>query len=271
MTAEPTTRSTAHTALLTPRVEDLARSWQRQRLIRLGELCGWFRYLGGDARRGRYALALHDGTRDGLLRMLHRDTYARPRGDQTYRRDEPVAWITGLAYGHDDPGMLDGIGAMPRLYDLDQACEVLGKTAATIKASTRRGLITALHYSQQRRAYYADQIDALAGSRTGAQRWEKLRHQLPSTVRLEQVTLTEAPPPKPLPVPPISPDHGGQRNLNALHLAERFGWLEFISANRQQYTVTVCGHTLDVPALAVLPFVWGLGDARGEGDRVAYR
>jgi hypothetical protein len=259
-------RTATATRLLTPRVDDLQRSWERQRALRLGEDAGWYTYLAGDPVLGHYVLQLPDGR----VRVLTRDVLLRATGAE-YRRDEPLAWVAGQAYGHGNPQLLERIGPLPRLYDRPRVSELLGMTKPTVNAHTRSGRLRALYYARHRRHYFADQIDAMRGDPAAGQRWELLRFQLPNTIRPDQITYREAPPPRPLPVPEVPRDLAGERNMHALRLAEQYGWLRFVAGNRNTYTITIDNVELEVPAFGVLPFVWGLGDARGQGDRVAYR
>jgi hypothetical protein len=267
-----TTTQTAATAtatqLLTPRPDDLERSWQRQRLLRLGEDAGWYTYLAGDALAGRFVLRLPDG----VVRVLTRDTLLRS-GACEARRDEPTAWIVGQAYGHGRQDLLERIGALPAVYDRAETARRLGVAEPTINAHTRSGRLQPLFHARRRRHYFADQIDAMNGDTAAAARWDELQVGLPATTRIDEITFRQDRPRRPLPVYPIAADHVGARNNLALNLAEGLGWLTFLAAGHDgaSYTIEVAGDRLELPGFAVLPFVWGLGDAHGKGDKVAYR
>ena len=62
-----------------------------------------------------------------------------------------------------------------------------------------------------------------------------------------------------------------KRIANALFLAEELGWLEFVGPSEGGYVVVVDGIRRELPGHMVLPYVLGVGDARGEGHKVAYR
>jgi hypothetical protein len=268
---DPNVTTTIHppadaTQLLTPRPDDLARSWERQRMLRIGEDVGWYQYLAGDPVGSRYVLKLTTGQ----VRVLHRDTLLRTTTGEV-RRDEPVAWVCGQAFGRNAFGVLDRIGPMPRLYDRPTVSTLLDMTKPTVNAHTRAGHLRALYYARHRRHYYADQIDGMLGDTAAQARWEDLRFLLPNTIRPDQIHFRESPSPEPLPIPEITHDLAGERNMHALHTAEHHGWLQYIARNKTAYTIIIGGIQLDLPSAAILPFVWGVGDAHGQGDRVAYR
>lgn len=255
------------TQLLTLRPDDPARSWERQRMLRIGEDVGWYNYLAGDPVASRYVVRLNTGQ----VRVLNRDTVLRIPGGIEVRRDEPLAWTVGQAFGRNAWQVLDRIGRLPRLYDRPKVSELLDMSKPTVNAHTRAGRLRALFYARHRRYYFADQIDGMCGDPAAQQRWEDLRFLLPNTIRPDQITFRESVSPEPLPIPEVAHDLAGERNMHALHTAEHHGWLQYIARNKTDYTIIIGGLQLDVPGAAVLPFVWGVGDAHGQGDRVAYR
>lgn len=252
--------------LLSPAPETPDRAWARLRALRIGHDEGWFRFLAGTPREGRYAVELHDDS----VRLLHRDVMLT-RGDREVRRDEALAWVHGNAWGHGHPELLAAIEPCPEVLDSAAAASRLQLSTVAINVRVMSAKLNPLRIARRERRFLAAEIDAHAPGASDADRarWEAMRALLPPSVRLDQVPVTETPGPDPLPVPPAPNEP--QRCITALSLGQQFGWWTYLHGGTDHYTIVVDGTEVVLPGLAVLPWAWGFADAHLRGDEIAYR
>jgi hypothetical protein len=288
MTTTTTTEpGTAEDLLAVHQPETPQRAWKRLTALRIGERQGWYRYRAGDHYRARYALRLNG---PGLVhRVLNRDAM-HLRGGAERRMDETLPWLVGHAFGKGHPGVFAGhagIGECPPLLTAEQAAAALHVSTHSVHLYVAQGELHPLYGARHQRHYFEAEILARTGDPAAIRQWAAIRDRLPDPDPGRQLAaVTETPRPQPLPVAPALTLQS--RCAQALEIAEDHGWLRFIADTLDPqlatnvYTIELAVPDDDqpgvfqrvrlrLPNLAVLPFVWGLGDAYICGDDVAYR
>jgi hypothetical protein len=187
--------------------------------------------------------------------------------------------VNGLAYNVNSGSLLALYGTRHARYLFEDQLRVQRLTRH-VGALTRE--VEDAAGGEARRAQTA--LDkAIASFDTAQFRWKTIRTLLPDAVRPVDVgaDLTPDPSPDPWPIPTMRPP--AKRRIRALMIAEQQGWLTYVQPNTEPgggfdgtFKLEVAGPGRDVlernlPVAAVLPYVLGQGDARGQGQLVAYR
>lgn len=265
-----------------PYDDDAARHvWIGLRLIKRGDTERWWTDLAASPTGDAY---LVDITPTALL----------------VPREDAVWWAYGVADGHgrgvDLRAWADTL-TVPELWTYEQAAAALGITANGVRVGMARSgelySITLPDASRtvaggrEPRYVIAAQVRAKAPDATDADRreWWTIRAGLPTQTRLYHLPhpVVPAPDPDPLPVP-----RGAtvlDRAMRALRIGDDADWFRFDElvsegpGDRPRWArvrVDVAGGRrrraqVLVPLTAVPPWVRGVADRRGLGDRVAYR
>ncbi len=250
--------------LLTPAADDTDRAWRRLRALRIGEQLGWYDYLAGDRRNGKYALRL-DGN---VTRVLHREAlFSRAYGE--LRRDEVLPWLIGFAASQGNPYLFDAMPPAPPTVDATEAARLLGLSAVAVNVRVMSGKLNPLYIARRERRFLTAELAAATGGPEERAAWDRVRADLPPTIRLDQVSINEAPSPDPLPVALAVAET--PRCIDALMRGADLQFWRYVHGGQDTYTVELGGKLLRLPSLAVLPWAWGYADGLGRGEEMAYR
>lgn len=260
-------------------------AWLALRSLCAMHSAGWVRYVGAEDRPlGKHVIDLNPSGKPvyRLLVTVPRFYTARHRPSSPQDVGDPgEAWwyALGQADQRGEPSVVEGLlrERVPKLYTLDEAAEAMDLTVFGVQHHLRTGqayplvVVDATSHRRQRHLFAA-QVAARAGGARAVERWREIRAQIPALVSTHAIPESVAFPAAPDPLPVDRLLRPVVRQREAVAIGHKAGWFRLAGQSAAAFTLRLPdGRTREVPGRAVLPWVLGMGDARGEGARVMYR